>query len=215
MIPPLDPHGAQPTGTTNHSWGPPPRGVFVDVLGTLVEPANEKGHFPTFEDATFYPGVLDSLFRVTQAGWNLYLVGNIDSVAFGEQSNDDWVEFREKLHAHLRSQGIRLTRDYTCVDHPEGVEGRNRDSVYLLPGTGAMHHAAQADGVSLPLCWIVGDSTVELVAGWRAGCRIAGVKTGAALGDRTFHVDPEIVSATAGEVLQVVARDMTMLRRSA
>ena len=34
--------------------------MFVDVLGTLVEPL-EGGHFPTIEDARFYDGVLDGL----------------------------------------------------------------------------------------------------------------------------------------------------------
>ncbi len=196
-------------------WGPPPRGVFVDVIGTIVKPLNEEGHFPHFDGADFYNGVLDALFRVTQSGWSLYLVGNIDSVAFGAQSYGDWKEFQGRLHTHLRSLGIKMCRDYTCVDHPEGVKGRDRDSVYYLPGTGAMHHAAQADGIKLPLSWVVGDSSTELVAGWRAGCRIAGVRSGNGVKDGAFHVDPELVAETAGPAIQAISRDMTMLRRVA
>lgn len=204
-----------PKESARVSWGPPPRGVFVDVLGTIVQPACDQGNFPSFDDAKFYDGVLDALFRVTQAGWNLYLIGNIESVAFGRQSHDDWKIFQAELHAHLRGLGIKMRRDYTCVDHPEGVKGRDRDSVYQLPGTGAMHHAAQADEISLPLCWVVGDSTVELVAGWRAGCRVAAVNTGVASSDRTFHVDPEITTESAVGALRAIAQDMTMLRRVA
>ncbi|MEM1449787.1 MAG: HAD hydrolase-like protein [Planctomycetota bacterium] len=202
------PRAAQP------GWGPPPRGVFLDVLGTLVRPT-EDGGFPSISDAQFYDGVLDGLFRVTQAGWNLYLVGNIDSVAFGRQTADDWRSFKTGLHDQLKGLGIRVRRDYTCTDHPEGVKGCDRDSVYLLPGTGAMHHAAQADDVSLPLCWVVGDCTTELVAGWRAGCRLAAVQTGEAARDGRFHVDPELTTDTAAQALTVIARDMTILRRSA
>lgn len=202
------PRPAQP------GWGPPPRGVFVDILGTLVEPL-EGGGFPTIDDARYYDGVLDGLFRVTQAGWHLYLVGNIDTVAFGKQSIDEWRAFQTALHANMKSLGIRLRRDYTCVDNPEGVKGQDKDSVYFLPGTGAMHHAAQADGVSLPLCWVVGDSTTELVAGWRAGCRLAGVRTGHGVTDGRFHVDPEITAETATAAFGVIARDQTILRRTA
>lgn len=202
------PRPAQP------SWGPPPRGIFVDILGTLVRPT-EDGGFPHFDEAQFYDGVLDSLFRVTQAKWNLYLVGNIDTVAFGTQSVEDWKAFQASLWAHLRSQGIRVRRDYTCLDNPEGIEGRDLDSVYFLPGTGAMHHAAQADGVSLALSWVIGDRTTELVAGWRAGCRLAGVRTGAGLRDGHFHVDPELTTESAAAAFRVIARDMTMLRRTA
>lgn len=203
-----------PVHPTGAPWGPPPRGVFLDVLGTLVAP-DENGGFPRFDDAEFYEGVLDGLFRVTQAGWHLYLVGNVDTVPRGVQSIDDWKVFQAELHAHLKGLGIRMRRDYTCTDHPEGVKGHDRDSVYLLPGTGAMHHAAQADEVSLPLSWVVGDSTVELVAGWRAGCRIAGVQTGQGFADGEYHVDPELVGRTAAGILREIAVDMTMLRRAA
>ncbi len=195
-------------------WGPPPRGVFVDVLGTIVQPL-ENGNFPKIEDAVFYEGVLDGLFKVTQADWNLYLVGNIDSVAFGRQSAEEWKEFSDGLHAHLRRQGIKLKRDYCCIDHPEGVEGQNNDSVYLLPGTGAMHHAAQADAVNLSVCWVIGDSSVELVAGWRADCRLVAVQTGEGVRDGAFHVEPDLVSRTAAGALREISNDLTMLRRVA
>ena len=98
----------QPESTgTAPAWGPPARGIFIDVLGTIVEPT-EHGGFPSFEDAKFYDGVLDGLFKATQAGWTLYLIGNIDSVAFGRQSIGAWKDFSQQLHAHLKSLGIVL-----------------------------------------------------------------------------------------------------------
>lgn len=211
------PEGAAPEGPTPTAptpWGPPPRGIFVDVLGTLVEPL-ENGHFPKISEAVFYEGVLDGLFKVTQSNWNLYLVGNIESVAFGRQSVEEWKEFSDGLHKQLRGLGIKLKRDYCCIDHPEGVEGQNSDSVYLLPGTGAMHHAAQADGVNLSVSWVIGDSSVELVAGWRADCRLVAVQTGNGVRDGAFHVEPELWSRTAAGALKEIANDLTVLRRVA
>ncbi|QDV07631.1 D-glycero-alpha-D-manno-heptose-1,7-bisphosphate 7-phosphatase [Planctomycetes bacterium Poly30] len=196
------------------SWGPPTRGVFVNVLGTIVAPL-ENGNFPEIGDAVFYEGVLDGLFKVTQSGWNLYLMGNIDSVAFGRQGVEEWRSFSKGLHDHLRGHGIKLKRDYCCIDHPEGVKGQNNDSVYLLPGTGAMHHAAQADGVNLSVSWVIGDSTVELVAGWRADCRLVAVQTGQGLRDGAFQVEPELWSRTAAGALKEISNDLTMLRRVA
>lgn len=195
-------------------WGPPPRGLFLDVLGTLVEPG-PAGKFKSIGTARFYDGVLDSLFRATQSGWHLYLIGNIDSVALGKQTQGQWDKFRSGLVTRLKSEGIPVQRDYTCTNHPEGVPGHNRDSVYFLPGTGAMHHAAQAEGISLSLSWVVGDSTTELVAGWRAGCRIAGVRTGNGLSDGAFHVDTDMTTESAAAAINWIARDQTILRRTA
>lgn len=206
---PSTPQHPQPGG-----WGPPPRGLFIDVLGTLVEPA-QGGKFPSVARMRFHDGVLDALFRATQAGWHVYLIGNIDSVAFGKQTQAQWDKFRRALIGRLKSEGIPVRRDYTCTNHPDGVRGQNRDSVYLLPGTGAMHHAAQAEGISLSLSWVVGDCTTELVAGWRAGCRVAAVRTGQGAADGAFHVDPEMTTDTAAEAIQWIARDRTVLRRSA
>lgn len=211
---PEDPQNQGPTPPAKPSWGPPCRGVFVDLLGTIVQPL-DNGGFPKIEDAVFYEGVLDGLFKVTQSGWKLYVMGNIDSVAFGRQTAEEWKVFSEGLHAKFRSLGITLQRDYCCIDHPEGVEGQNNDSVYLLPGTGAMHHAAQADGVQLSLSWVIGDSSIELVAGWRADCRLVAVQTGQGVKDGAFHVEPELVSRTAAGALKEIARDYTMLRRAA
>ncbi|MDB2576043.1 HAD hydrolase-like protein [Planctomycetota bacterium] len=202
--------GQSPLG----GWGPPPRGLFLDVLGTLVEPG-PGGRFKSIGNSSFYEGVLDSLFHATQAGWHLYLIGNVETVAFGKQSQAQWDRFRDGLVTRLKSEGIPVRRDYTCTNHPEGVKGQDRDSVYLLPGTGAMHHAAQAEGISLSLSWVVGDGTADLVAGWRAGCCTAGVRTGNGLKDGAFHVDPDMTAESAAGAIKWIARDQTVLRRSA
>jgi len=100
---------------------------------------------------------------------------------------------------------VLVTRQYACLDHPQGKGTHQADSVYLLPNTGAFYHASHTDGIQLNKSWVIGDSTLELVAGWRAGCRSAGVGTGLGLGDRTFQVDPDFqgrdLAAVIGELL--------------
>jgi histidinol phosphatase-like enzyme len=175
-------------------WRPPQRGLFIDRWGTLLElPVN--GWTSRFAETRFTRGAVDALFRASQAGLAIYLV---------EQSLADWQIFQSELHAALRDGGVKLTRDYSCTDNPAGVKPHDGDSVYLLPNTGAMYHAAQTDGISLRHSIVVGDSSLELVAGWRAGCRTAGVSTGLAVRDRTFEVDPDI----AGDTLASVVREI-------
>jgi histidinol phosphatase-like enzyme len=173
--------------------GPPPRGLFVDRWGTLLERPG-KGWSTRFDSTSFTPGAVDALFHAGQAGWNIYLIGNVEEVAFGHVSQARWDAFEAELVSALRAAGVHVTRSYSCSDHPDGVAGHTKDSVFLLPNTGAMYHAAQVDGIRLRETWVIGDSSLELVAGWRAGCRLAGVRTGEGLRDGQLHVEPDVLA---------------------
>ncbi len=173
---------------------PAPRALFVDRWGTLLETPG-AGYARTPSEVRFQSGALDALFRASRAGWKLYLLGNEESVALGHLPLEAWKAVEKKLLADLASAGVPLAGHYACLDHPEGIAGHRNDSVYLLPNTGAFYHAMHGHGIDLAKSWVIGDSTVELVAGWRAGCRMAAVKTGLALSDRTFEVSPEVVES--------------------
>lgn len=189
---------------------PPPRALFVDRWGTLLQPP-ERGYARAPEELRYYDGAVDALFRAGRAGWRIYLLGNEDAVARGELSDDAWTAIEARLLGDLRDAGVVVARHYVCLDHPEGVAGHCRDSVYLLPNTGAFYHAAHADGIQLRRSWVIGDSTVELVAGWRAGCRQAAVRTGLALSDRSYDVEPDLDVTDLAAVVDVLLESETRL----
>lgn len=185
---------------------PAPRALFIDRWGTLLE-TPEAGFAASPSELRFQPGALDALFRASQAGWLLYLLGNEDAVAHGRLSLETWQAIEKKLLADMTRAGIPIVRSYVCLEHPEGVNERRNDSVYLLPNTGAFYHAFHSEGIELAKSWVIGDSTLELVAGWRAGCRMAAVRTGLGLSDRAYHVTPEVEAQDLrGVVLELLQR---------
>jgi histidinol phosphatase-like enzyme len=197
-MPPRDPSRYAPIpGTVPH-----PRALFIDRWGTLVHPP-ARGYALSLNEVEFAAGAVDALFRATQAGWRVYLLGNEEAVARGRLAPEAWAELQAGLLAHLSEHGARVDRCYVSLDDPvNGVKGRRKDSVYHLPNTGAFYHAAHADRVELRKSWVIGDSTLELVAGWREGVRLAGVRSGLGLSDRTFEVTPEILAPDLAGVLQ-------------
>jgi len=182
---------------------PSPRGLFIDRWGTLLD-VPERGFCAEPDEVRFHEGALDALFRAHRAGWNVYLIGNEDAVAFGEVGDESWTSIEARFLGELEGHGVQVKRNYACLDHPDGVGQHRYDSVFLLPNTGSLYHAAHNDRVELSKSWVIGDSTLELVSGWRAGCRLAGVRTGRALGDGTFHVDPEFLAADLAEAVLCV-----------
>jgi D-glycero-D-manno-heptose 1,7-bisphosphate phosphatase len=183
-----------------------PRGLFVDRWGTLLVTPS-AGFARTPAEVRFQPGALDALFRASQAGWQVFLLGNEDAVAHGQLAPEAWQAVEKKMLAELAAAGVPVLGNYACLEHPEGVPGHQNDSVYLLPNTGAFYHALHTHGTELAKSWVIGDSTLELVAGWRAGLRMAAVRTGLALSDKTFEVDPEVsASDLRAVVLELLQR---------
>ncbi|MFT7667700.1 MAG: mannose-1-phosphate guanylyltransferase/phosphomannomutase [Planctomycetota bacterium] len=187
----------------------PQAALFVDRWGTLLE-LPTKNNSAAFKDIQFTEGALDALFRATQAGWTLYLVGNEDLVSTGKVSDKAWIKFEAELLSTMQAKGVRVAHSYACLDHPEKGKGAHqRDSVFLLPNTGPMYHARQHDGIHLPTSWVIGDSTLELASGWRAGCRTASVKSGLAAADGEVEIDVEFqgenLAAVLDEIMQLAA----------
>lgn len=182
----------------------PKRALFVDRWGTLLERGTEDPD-QLYEQPSFLEGSLDALFRATQAGWRLYLLGNEDPVALGQVTETKWQAFEAEMLSTLSKSGVRVDRNYACLDHPEHGHGKHlKDSVFLLPNTGAMYHARQHDGIDLEQSWVIGDSTLELAAGWRAGCRTAGVRTGVGLEDSALETDVRFMADDLASVLDQI-----------
>ena len=182
---------------------PPVRGLFVDRWGTLFR-LPEKDFVHRWEQVQFIEGSVDALFRAQQSGWNLYLIGNEEAVAHGKVSDRTWAKLERELLDHLSGMGVNIRRNYACLDHPQGKPPHKKPSVFLLPDTGALYHAAQVDGVELTQSWVIGDSTLELACGERAGCNVAAVRTGLALEDRTLDVEPAMQGEDLADVIGIL-----------
>ena len=176
------------------------RGIFVDRWGTLLE-LPENGRCTQFGKASFIQGTLDALFRAQQAGWGLYLIGNEEHVAMGRMARSTWERFEAELLEHLCAHGIDVKRSYACCDHPEGKGEHRRPSVFCLPDTGLLYHAAQVDGVLLEHSWVVGDGRNELAAGGRAGCGTIAVLSGEGLGSSGLDIEPNLIVPSLSEAV--------------
>lgn len=190
----------------------PQRGIFLGRAGALL-PLPEASTLPPVDAALFSATALGSLFRATQAGWTLYLIGNEEAVANGMVAEPAWERFEGELRAFLAAQGIPVKRHYACLEHPQGKGKHRRDSVFLFPNTGALYHAAQEDGIDLGQSWLIAHRTCELAAGWRAGCRTAGIGSCSETAHADLHVEPQVSAASLDEALSLVLSADSYARR--
>lgn len=170
---------------------PPLRGLFIDRFGTLVDSPGPAG-FRAFDPSHVPAAAVDALFRLCSAGWNIYLVGNEDAVAKGKVSDESWQSFEKSLLEHLARFGVNIVRNYACLDDIAGKGAHKKLSVFRLPDTGIFFHAQQFDGVELRRSYVIGDSTLEIAAGARAGLKTIGVRTGFGCRDESLAVTPDV-----------------------
>jgi hypothetical protein len=116
--------------------GVPRRGLFVSRWGALLERPGRKG-LPRFDPALLAPGAVEALFRIGQRSWNVYLVGNEPDVALGRASDEEWQAFERALLDHLAGQGVRVARQYACLEDPRG-KGRHKPPARRAAALGAL-----------------------------------------------------------------------------
>jgi histidinol phosphatase-like enzyme len=180
-----------------------PRALFVGRWGALLERPGSP--CKSFADARLAAKAGELLFRATQAGWRLYLVGNEPDVARGRVADVAWEAFQRDLHTHLAGLGIPLARDYACLDHPQTGKGKHkRESVYRFPNTGALYHALQEDGTDLRTSWMISDDVLELAGASRAGVHTLAIGCSSRAVEGPLEVDCEQNAATFAEALSVV-----------
>jgi D-glycero-D-manno-heptose 1,7-bisphosphate phosphatase len=170
--------------------------AFIDRDGTLIE---ERHYLAALDDVVLFPGSVEALRLLRDAGLALVVVSNQSGVARGFFDE----AFVRRVHAHLDARlgahGIRVDGYYYCPHHPEGaVEPYRRACDCRKPAPGLVQAAARDLGLDLPRSYVVGDkwTDVELAAQVGAAGLLVRSGHGADAGVSPEGVAPAAVVAT-------------------
>lgn len=153
------------------------RAVFLDRDGVLNEPVMnpatgefEPPHSP--EDLILFPGVIESLLILQDAGFALFLVSNQPDYAKGKTTLEDIHAVHDRLDRMLTSAGIRFREYYYCYHHPEGIVPEYSYACECRkPGPFFLLKAARDYGIDLQNSWMIGDRESDIRCGIAAGTR--------------------------------------------
>ena len=153
------------------------RAVFLDRDGVInrlaFNPVNSQYESPhRVEDFELYPWTLDSLSRLQQMGFQLFLVSNQPSYAKGKTSMEALHEIQDTLHRLLTQAGITFTEYFYCFHHPESIVPELAPPCLCRkPGTLFLQQAADKYRLDLSASWFVGDQDSDIFCGQRGGTR--------------------------------------------
>lgn len=150
--------------------------VFLDRDGTLNEEV-EYLHKP--EELSLIPGAAEAVSRLNAAGIPVIVVTNQSGIGRGYFNWEDFHAVSERMEALLAEQGARLDGTYAAPHHEKGQgEYAVANHPERKPNPGMLVRAAEEHGLDLARSWMVGDKTIDIEAGHRAGCRAILVRTG-------------------------------------
>jgi D-glycero-D-manno-heptose 1,7-bisphosphate phosphatase len=178
---------------------PENQAVFFELDGVIVQQprTHPDGSVP------YLPHALQALGRIDPTRFKIFLATNRTDIALGNLRERDFKKLCERFLADCEQQGIRIAKIYTCPYHPKGKLKYRKDSVFRKPAPGMFKMAQQEFDLNLGRCWMVGHTTVDILAGSRAGMGTILVRTGAGGHDGEFHVEPHFVEP---DVRAAVAR---------
>jgi len=147
------------------------RAVFLDRDGTIIE---DTSYVDDPAKVRLLPGVAEAIRRLADANYLVVVVSNQSGVARGLFDEAMLSAVHQRVEELLADHGATLDGAYYCpyLDGPEAtVEAYRRDSDLRKPKPGMLLQAAEELGIDLEQSWMVGDSSGDIEAGQRAGCR--------------------------------------------
>ena len=150
--------------------------VFLDRDHTIIE---DPGYLSDPGAVKLLPGVERAIKSLAHAGYKIVVVTNQSGVARGLLSEETLDVIHGEMRRQLAAGGAHLDAIYHCPYHPDGtVEKYAIDSDLRKPRPGMLLKAASDMDLNLAESWMVGDSSRDVEAGQRAGCRTVRLRTG-------------------------------------
>jgi len=147
----------------------PDKAIFLDRDDTLIE---DPGYINDPEQVKLLDGVPEALIQLEALGYKLIVVTNQSAVAHGIVTEKVLGEIHERLKQLLADKNAFLDRIYYCPYHPEGVVPKYcKESNSRKPGPGMLLKAADEMDIDLGRSWCIGNSSRDIEAGLRAGCK--------------------------------------------
>jgi len=116
---------------------------------------------------------------LNESGFLVVLVSNQSGIARGYYEEEDAARFNQALAQKLAEEGAHIDAIYICPHHPEAkIEKYRLECDCRKPKPGMLKMAEEALEIDLKQSFMIGDKSIDLEAGKRAGCRTILVKTG-------------------------------------
>jgi D-glycero-D-manno-heptose 1,7-bisphosphate phosphatase len=141
------------------------KAAFLDRDGVINRKAPDGGYITRWEDFQILPGVSEAIALLNATGFQVIVASNQRGVAKGLYSIAALDEIHSQMRRALASGNARVDAVYYC---PHDIFP---PCTCRKPAPGMLLTAAIEHNIDLANSWMIGDSSTDVEAGKRAGCK--------------------------------------------
>ena len=182
------------------------RAVFMDRDGTINK---LKGFLDNENDFELEDCAVSAIGKINTSGMLAIVITNQPVVARGQCSIEDVENIHNKMKTLLGNKGVYLDDVIFCPHHPDkGFPEENPaykiDCECRKPKTGMIMKAASKYNIDLSKSFMIGDTTMDLELGRRAGVKTCLVLTGEAGNDKKFSKESDFVAENLEKAVDII-----------
>lgn len=160
------------------------KAVFLDrdgVINKMIFNNERKEYEPPYkkEDLRLYSGVIESLKKLQDDGFILFVISNQPDYAKGKTSLESLTEVHGELDNILKKNNINISEYYYCYHHPDGtVPGYSIKCECRKPGNYFVMKAVSGYDIDKDDSWFIGDRDKDIECGINSGLRTIRIISG-------------------------------------
>ena len=136
--------------------------VFLDRDGTLIA---EKNYLSKIEDVAVFPGAVEALKQLQDAGFKFFIVSNQSGVGRGYFTLADVERVNRHIADVFGRGGVQFEKIYVAPEAPDQPSRGRKPSPQFL------FDARDEFGLDLARSYAIGDKLIDLECGWNAGVK--------------------------------------------
>jgi D-glycero-D-manno-heptose 1,7-bisphosphate phosphatase len=141
--------------------------IFLDRDGVIIRKAPDGEYVADWSEVEFLPGSLDAIAAIHRFGYKVIIVTNQRGIATGKIQLSKVNEIHCRISEIVANSGGKITAIYCCPHETSEACACRK------PNSGMLLQAAIEHQLLLSECWMVGDSSTDIMAGQNAGCKTA------------------------------------------
>lgn len=148
------------------------KAIFLDRDGVINKYPGHKKYVTAIGQFKFIPHALDAIRRLTNAGYNIFVVSNQAGVGKGVYTQKSLDAITDKMLSGIRKARGKIAAVYYCTHRPEA------NCSCRKPQTGSIKKAKRDFSLSTKGAYFIGDSIRDVMTAHAAGLKSVLVLSG-------------------------------------